>query len=621
MGCGIVGNAAGTIVQSGWSKFPGMATSAVNSVNDFTDDLENFLKELDVTPVNTDVDFDVPDGLLENIVLPTAPTAPDMSFTMPALGYNPEISTVLDYARPTPPTDTLTQPSINYPAVPDTLEAEPPTTAPDVSDVTIPDAPSIVLPTEPALTAIDLPDAPADLLLPTWEEEIPSIDFNAPTGELEWNETAYTSELLEKLKDKIALWMAGGTGIPDAIWDQIWERVTRGNARLARRAEQEATEEWASRGFFAPVGALNAALRRARQEALNLDSEKLREIAIESAKMEVDNLRFAITQGMQLESALIQSWHQMQERELKARMAMIEMGISIFNARVSLYNARVQGYAAKAGVFKTLIEASTLYLEKYKVELEGQKIVSEINQQQVQMYVARLDATTKAIEVYKAQLDGVRTHIEVDRNRIEVFRAQLQAYSEQVQAKKLEYEAYQAQLQGELIKSQIYQSDVNAYSARVNAYAYQVQAENTALEAQVKVKDLEIKKLGAFLEKYKAEIQAQVSQIQGRAQAFGAQADMYRATAEVEKTKATVNDKRYELYIEEGKAKAELELKKADLNIQQVLRMLALEQDAIKTLMHTHAQLAASAMSAVNLAASIGESASLGSSCSDNYSY
>jgi topoisomerase IA-like protein len=96
---------------------------------------------------------------------------------------------------------------------------------------------------------------------------------------------------------------------------------------------------------------------------------------------------------------------------------------------------------------------------------------------------------------------------------------------------------------------------------------------------------------------------------------------MFRATAEVEKTKATVNDKRYELFIEEGKAKAELELKKADLNIQQVLRMLALEQDALKTLMHTHAQLAASAMSAVNLAANIGESASLSSSCSDNYSY
>jgi hypothetical protein len=598
-----------------------MATSAVNQVKGFTDDLEAFLTELDVTPVNTEVDFDVPDDLLAQINLPAQPTAPDMSFTMPALGYNPDISTTIEYVRPEAPTDNLTSPSINYPAVPEALTAEAPTDVPSITDVNIPDAPNIVLPAEPTLAGIDLPDPPNDLAIPAWDGVMPEIDFNAPVGEILWDETAYTSALLDELKAKIREWMQGGTGIPDPIWDQIWARVTKGNQQLAKRAEQEATEEWAGRGFFAPVGALNAALRRARQEALNLDSEKLREIAIESAKMEVENLRFSITTGMQLESALLQAWNQMQERELKAAIATIEAAISVFNAKVQLFNARVQGYSAKAEVFKTLIQASTLYLEKYKVELEGQKIISEINQQQVQMYVARLEATTKAIEVYKAQLEGVRTQVEVDKNRIESFRALIQAYSEQVQAKKLEYDGYQAQLQGELIKSQIYQSDVNAYSARMNAYSYQVQAENSNLEAQVKMKDLEIKKLGAFLEKYKAEIQAQVSQIQGRAQAYGAQADMFRATAEVEKTKATVNDKRYELFIEEGKAKAELELKKADLNIQQVLRMLALEQDALKTLMHTHAQLAASAMSAVNLSASIGESAanSVSNNCSVSY--
>lgn len=621
MTCGIVGNTAGVIVNEGWDKFPGIATSAINSVREFTSDLEAFLQDLDVTPVNTNVDFDVPDGLLENIVLPTAPTEPDMSFTMPSLEYNPDISPTIDYQMPTPPSDVLTSPTLNYPAVPDTLEAEAPTGAPTISDATIPDAPIITLPSEPSLTGLTLPEPPDDLLIPAFDEDIPAIDFNAPTGDLEWDETAYSSQLLDNIRVMISEWMQGGTGLPDVIWDQIWERVQRNNARLARRAEQEATEEWAARGFFAPVGALNAALRRARQEAMNLDAERLREIAIESAKMEVDNLRHAMAQGMQLEATLLQSWNQMQDRELKSRIAIIEMSIAIFNARVQLFNARVQGYAAKAEVFKTLIQASTLYLEKYKVELEGQKIVSDINQQQVQMYVARLEATTKAIDVYKAQLEGVRTQTEVDRNRIEAFRASIQAYSEQVNAKKLEYDAYQAQLQGELVKAQIYQSDVNAYSARMNAYSYQVNAEKTNVEAQISIKELEIKKLGAFLEKFKAEIQAQVSQIQGRSQAFGAQADMYKALAEVEKTKATVNDKRYELYIEEGKAKAELELKKADLSIQQVLRILALEQDALKTLMNTHSQLAAAAMSAVNLAANIGESASLSSSCSDTYSY
>lgn len=617
--CGLVGNVAGNLVQNGWTTYANYAKTAFYNAQEFAGELKDYYTTLE--PVNVDLQIDIPDALLTDFEMPEAPDTPDLTFNSPVLGYDPDIDTSLTYTFYDPPEYDVTKPSINTPQPPDALSATPPDEAPEITDITVPDAPVLVLPDAPTPYSITLPDPPDDMLIPTWSETAPEIDFVAPTGSLVWSEEEYSSALLTKVTNGLSTWLDGGTGLPDEIWDQIWARVTRGNAQMARRAEQEASEEWASRGFFMPVGGLNAAVARVRQEAMNLDSEKLREIAIEAAKMEVENLRFAMDKGVALETVLISAHQQMAARALEAEKLMFDVAINLFNSKVALYNSQIQGYATKAQVYKTQIEASMLVLERYKAELEGQKLIGDLNQQEVQLYLGKLDAVTKAIEVYKAQLDGVRTQVEVDRNRIEAFRALVQAYGEQVQAKNMEYQGYQSQLQGELMKVQIYQSETNAFASRMNAYVAQTQAMSTYVDAQVKIKDFDIKKFDAFLEKFKAEIGVESERIKALATQYDGETKVYVARGEIEKVRTSVEDRRFDLYVKQAQITADLEAKEAEINLSQIQRLLALELESLKTILATQAQLASAAMAAFNLQASVQEQASNSSDCSETYSY
>ncbi len=617
--CGLVGNVAGNLVQNGWTTYANYAKTAFHEAQDFAGQLKNYYDTIE--PVNVDLQIDIPEVLLTDFEMPEAPDTPELEFNSPVLGYDPDIDTSLTYTFYDPPEYDVTKPSINTPQPPDALTATAPDTPPELSDVTVPDAPTIVLPDAPTPYAITLPDVPDDMVIPTWSETAPEIDFVAPTGSLVWSEDEYSSALLTKVTGTLSTWLDGGTGLPDEIWNQIWARVTKANAQLARRSEQEAAEEWASRGFFMPLGPLNAAIARVRQEAINLDAEKLREIALEAAKMEVENLRFAIDKGTALETVLIGAHQQMAARALEAEKLMFDVAINIFNSKVSLYNAQIQGYATKAQVYKTQIEASLLVLERYKAELEGQKLIGELNQQAVQLYLGKLDAVTKAIEVYKAQLEGVRTQVDVDKNRIESFRALIQAYGEQVQAKGLEYQAYQTQLQGELMKVQIYQSETNAFASRMNAFVAQTQAMSTYVDAQVKIKDFEIKKFDAYLEKFKAEIAAESERIKALSTQYDGQAKVYVARGEIEKARTSVEDRRFELYVKQAQITADLEAKEAELNLSQIQRLLALELESLKTILATQSQLASAAMAAFNLQASVQESAQNSSQCQESYSY
>lgn len=617
--CGLVGNVAGNLVQNGWTTYANYAKTAFYNAQEFAGQLKDYYTTLE--PVNVDLEIDIPEALLTDFEMPDAPETPDLTYNAPVLGYDPNIDSSLTYTFYDPPEYDVEKPAIAIPHPPDELDVTPPTDAPEISGVTLPDTPVIVLPDAPTPYDITLPDAPDDMVIPTWNETAPAIDFVAPSGSLVWSEDEYSSALLAKVTNGLSTWLDGGTGLPDEVWDMIWARVTRGNAQIARRAEQEASEEWASRGFFMPVGGLNAAIARVRQEAINLDSEKLREIAIESAKMEVENLRFAMQQGVALETVLIGAHQQMAARALEAEKLMFDVAVNLFNAKVALYNAQIQGYSAKAQVYKTQIEAALLTLERYKAELEGQKLIGEINQQAVQLYLGKLEAVTKAIEVYKAQLEGVRTQVDVDRNRIEAFRALVQAYGEQVQAKQLEYQAYQSQIQGELMKVQIYQSETNAFASRMNAYVAQTQAMSTYVDAQVKIKDVEIKKFDAYLEKFKAEVSAESERVKALATAYDGEAKVYVARGEIEKARTGVEDRRFELYVKQAQITADLEAKEAEINLAQIQRMLALELESLKTILATQSQLASAAMAAFNLQAQVSESAQNQSSCSETYSY
>ena len=102
---------------------------------------------------------------------------------------------------------------------------------------------------------------------------------------------------------------------------------------------------------------------------------------------------------------------------------------------------------------------------------------------------------------------------------------------------------------------------------------------------------------------------------------YDARARIYASELGAESARVASENQQYQLAIDTARTRADLELKKTDLNINQLQRLLALELERIKTVNNVHAQLAAATMAAVNLSASVSEGASNSTSCSTSYSY
>lgn len=90
----------------------------------------------------------------------------------------------------------------------------------------------------------------------------------------------------------------GGTGISPDVEDQIWQRARDRVIADGARVEATAVSEFADRGFDLPPGALAARLQESRFQTLTKTHEISRDAAIDQAKMEVENVRFAVDLAM-----------------------------------------------------------------------------------------------------------------------------------------------------------------------------------------------------------------------------------------------------------------------------------------------------------------------------------
>lgn len=92
----------------------------------------------------------------------------------------------------------------------------------------------------------------------------------------------------------------GGTGINANVEDQIWQRDRSRVIAESARAEDELLTAWAGRGYTIPPGALVYGTQQVQKEAADRVSQASRDVAIKQAEMEVENVRFAITQAKEL---------------------------------------------------------------------------------------------------------------------------------------------------------------------------------------------------------------------------------------------------------------------------------------------------------------------------------
>lgn len=92
----------------------------------------------------------------------------------------------------------------------------------------------------------------------------------------------------------------GGTGLPPAIEAAIWQRSREREVTDSRRQKAETLRGWAAKGFSYPPGALISLLDDIDQDLANKNSTNSRDIAIKNVEIQIENIRFAIQNGIQL---------------------------------------------------------------------------------------------------------------------------------------------------------------------------------------------------------------------------------------------------------------------------------------------------------------------------------
>lgn len=607
---GVVDDAHNTLLPLGMTTF--------NAATTMAQDLAAFA----MTPVDVQVNFsdvDPPGGPQR----PARPNFPEngLSFNKPGAppappGFSGGVSDLV-----IAPEFEYSAPEMDFGERPDPLDARPPGAVPTAPARVAPLPPDYTLPDEPVLELLSIPPAPvlADLLFtatPPDDSDLPEIVEN-------WSFTPehYTSALLDKIKATLDWGLDGGIGLPAAVQDALWARARARVDIEEARAIQQTVDEFGARGFTEPNGILNQRLEIARQNNQNQRLALSRDLVIEEAKLEIENLRFMVQQGVALEGTLIQLHMDTQRLNLQAAQFLLDSAIRVFEVKASLIRLRYDVYVAQAQVFKTRVEAELAKVEIFKAQIEAGKARGEINEQRVRQYEAQIKAVQAMAEFYNSQVRAFVALVEGDNAVLAGFAQKVNAYRAEVEAKVAEWNGYSARVQGESAKVGAYDALVRAYGARVSAVSERNRVTLDRERLEIQQHEAQIRAHTALLENIRTELAAEQARVQSVAAAFGAQAQVFAADAQVEQSISAALDRRYGLDIQKSSAAAQVAVQNGQMQVQQNVQLTGIQIQALQAATATLSQLAASALSAVNYSAGIGYNQTGTVSCQTSHNY
>lgn len=492
-------------------------------------------------------------------------------------------------------------------------------TEPTLGTVDFPTTPTLAMPAVPLLTEITVPTF-AGLTMPAFSATAPEFVGTALPGILQWAEPTYHPVLMDELTTVIRRLWAGGSGIPPAVEQAMFDRAADREDMSARRDIDGVAEEFSQRGFTMPSGMQAARADQMRQE---LSVKKLglnRELTIQIAQWQVENVRFACEQAVAAENVYVNLFLNAAQRMFEAAKFQVESQINIYQAQVALFNARMNGYQISASVFNTLVQAELSKIEIFKAEVDAEVARGQINTQKVQAYSAMVDALKAQTEVYKTQMQGAEIKSNVIRNTIEVFKAQVQAYAEQIQAQKTKFDAYESQVKGEAAKAGIIDAEARAYAALIQGKSVGADMSMKTVDVAIQKNKLKLEGYVAGLDAEKVRIQSQLSVIQSGAQAYIADTQRFSAVAQAEGTKAQVTVSAKEAELRTNVAFYQAQVQAYLGNMEQMIRKASLIIDALKAAGSISSTLAAGAMAGVHVGATLSGTGGVSATGSDTYS-
>lgn len=513
---------------------------------------------------------------------------------------------------------TITQPftapqfaGLSLPSVPGPLTAQAPGNAPATrSDAAVQkvvnaaptvDASSIPVPTPRSIT---LPAAPAIAVIPfnsTLLATLPSL----PDISVNYVELVYNDQLLTDVKGRLSTMLLGGTGLPIIIEAAIFDRARAREDLTARKAVQEAAEEFSSRGFDLPNGELSRRIDEARARNQDAVNTLERDLAIKVEEEALQNLRFSVTQGVALETVLMQHADEVAKRALDLALGTARLKVDYFNAQIAGFNAAVQKYATDAEVYRVRIDAERSKIENYRAQIEAQGLIQQLNESDIRLYTARVQALQEIVAVYTAQVQAVSTLVELDRTEIEAFRATVEAYTAQVQAKAAEYGAYDSQIRGEATKVSAYQGQVQAFAELVRAGQIGIEAQKVAVDAAVANNRNLVEQFTGRIESFKARVSSKAQLASIKQATFEGAARIYEAKIGLNEAQVQAETNRIQIAVGAATSKDAQAIQSVQVQLEAITRSAGIVEQQLESIAKIYSQLVAGALSAFNFGAQI----------------
>lgn len=549
---------------------------------------------------------------------PTVPTISNGTRTLPSA----PLLTTPSISLSTAPEFTAIEPSLNIPVVPNPLSISLPVKDFIVdTSIDFPVTPDTTLPNVPTLLSLDLP-VPEEIFLPVFDQAFPtSNSLVIPGVTFSWNESAYSDDLLTKVKTELFNRLSTSTGLAPLVEEAIWNRGRDRESKAALLAERTLLEDRAGQGFSRPTGSMMAALDQLVQDTQGKIIELSREIMIKQAELEQENIKTSIQQTIALEDIFIREKNNISQRQFEAAKYIQDIAVEIFKISVSKYNSEVEAYKAFSAAYTSRVQAELSKIEIFKAQIDAEKLKGDINEQNIKIYVAQLEGVKSNVEIYKALIGAVSEKLRAEALKIEVYKSDVEAYATGVKAKAEEYSMYSEQIKGEMAKVDIYESKVKAFTSRIQAYAAQNDVAIKKAEVDTSIQELNVKKYSADIEAFIKQVQADQLVYQSAVDLYKGQAEMYLADVSMTRSSAELALKQSENVIAQNKYKADIGIQNAQISLESLKGAYGASLQAKIAAGSIYQGIGTSALNAINVSASLSGQAQVSLSESHNYSH
>jgi hypothetical protein len=394
----------------------------------------------------------------------------------------------------------------------------------ELRQVVIPDAPTIGWPDiETAVLGGMLPIAipstpevtfPPISLTPPVYEISPPLPWAFKVGDVIITDDPMIQAVIKRLTKNIT---EGGTGLSEAVETAIWQRDLERNEQQLADTTDKVASMWAKKGFSLPDGMLAHSLSEVQKEYMNKMLDRTREIAIKQAELEQTNLFKSMELAVNLAEKLINMLMRYEELVFRGQEATAKYANEYIDLQIKTYMAMVDAYKATAQTYEMIIRGELAKVEVYKAQMEGQKLIGEINALTVQIY----SEETKAISMF---LDS---YIKGEIARVDAFKAQIEGQKAIGEVNAQAVQVYSEQLKATAILMDRYKTEAGVMVALLDVEKAKIEANKLQFDVWAKNSDVQMTKYNAETEMFKAMAQINISTAEFQSKQAEAQARMY----------------------------------------------------------------------------------------------